>query len=132
LLDAAVVRLALSEQFSDLKAALALLGSVPPAAPGKKSATRADRPVVGAAEAPASVGTAPRTPRQPAARVPAPEPRIDSEVKQKVMADPAVRRVMDLFDGSLTGLRGTESGASAVDPGTPIETQDSSLVEDTE
>ena len=132
LLDAAVVRLALSEQFSDLKTALASLGSVPPATPEREKAARADRPATGGAEPSGSARTTPQTRRRPAARVPAPEPRINSEAKQKVMADPAVRRAMDLFDGSLTGLRGPESGPSAADPAAPAETQNSSLVDDTE
>ena len=125
LLDAAVVRLALSEQFSDLKAALASLGGVPPAAPEKKSAQRsARRPVPRAAEPPAPAAEPPGATGQAVAEAAGPDAKISSESRQKVMADPAVRRAMDLFEGSLLGVRSLQGGGPAAERGGPTESPD--------
>ncbi|MHC4233785.1 MAG: DNA polymerase III subunit gamma/tau [Planctomycetota bacterium] len=130
LLDAAVVRLALSEQFTDLKTALAALGGAPDPAPQKKSAApAASRKTAGAADQRGPAGEATATSRRPVAREPSPEPQADSESRRKVMADPAVRRAMELFEGSLVGVRCPESENVSGGQGEPEEAQDASPTE---
>jgi DNA polymerase-3 subunit gamma/tau len=127
LIDAAVVRLSMSEQFSDLKRALAAVGGTAPATAEKKTpAIARPRPeaelprIQKPAEEP-GIGPKKEVVRRPAAvstgRAPI-EPKVSSVDRNKIMADPVVRRVIDLFDGSLVETRGPADAAAA---GTELE-----------
>jgi len=114
LLEAAVVRLASAQQFSDVQSILAVLRGSEASVGAKK---KVDRP---ATPAPESRVVPPRT--EPAnVRPPAIQKAAESEVRpvgavsstgavstadmQKVMADPLVRRALELTGGSLTRVR---------------------------
>ncbi len=116
LVDAAVVRLAMATNFSSIESVIARLegqevSAIPVPASKVEAAAKPpampSRPPVGAAGAaeappvrrpPSSVGRmktpAPASPPPAASRVP------NSEDKRKVMSNPAVRRTMELFEGS--------------------------------
>ena len=114
LIDAAVVRLALAEQFSDLKALIASLGP-PSAGPAQKrpATNRAGRPTAPpAAQAQAPAKPAPKSRRRapaaaptPSAGTPPPQAKVSAESKRKAMSDPTVRRAMELFDGTVVDIK---------------------------
>jgi DNA polymerase-3 subunit gamma/tau len=115
LIDAAVVRLALSEQFTDLKTVLASLGSgtaapvqqkAAPRQPATPSAPEKTRP-----SRPASRRTSSTRPRRAASPAPstglaaAPQGNVSAERRRAVMADPAIQRAVRLFDGTVVDIK---------------------------
>jgi DNA polymerase-3 subunit gamma/tau len=114
LIDAAVVRLALSEQFTDLKTVLASLGSGA-AAPARQKAAprRAAQPAASDARpaTPAPRRTSSTRPRRASSAAPsagqatAPQGNLSADSKRKVMADPAIQRAVRLFDGTVVDIK---------------------------
>ena len=119
LLDAAAVRLAMSEQFSDIKAALASAGTAPAVAQQKSGPPAVPRPRPSAPAAPAAAPAKPAATRRPSTRAPsaaspvAPTAAANPAGRDKVVTDPVVRRAMDLFGGSLVDVRARDSAAVA-------------------
>ncbi len=123
LLDAAVVRLAMSEQFSDIKAALSSMAGTPaataPAAqplasprqdqPAPKSTSQARSPK--STDSPSGQRSTAATP----APAPACRPNVKTADRDQVMADPIVRKAMDLFSGSLVDVRASAEAAAVTD-----------------
>jgi DNA polymerase-3 subunit gamma/tau len=110
LVDAAVVRLALAEQFSDLKTVMASFEGGPPKPAQKKAAERSTgRPIAksgsttGARARPAAAPAAGA--KQPPATPAAPQARLSPEARQKAVSDPSVRRALELFDGAVVDIR---------------------------
>jgi len=120
LLDAAVVRLAMSEQFSDIKSALAALGGggeAGPARSGRREAAVASPPESGG-RPPAGPARPPQAPRasappSPAAKAGPPVALVPD--REQVLADPLVRRAMDVFGGTLQGVRCGQENAAAME-----------------
>ncbi len=125
LLDAAAVRLSAAQRFSDIGDLLARLdGSAAPPAPAKKKVA----PAPGRPGAPASAappGPAPAPPDAHASPKPTPTPKVAttqraaSADKEKVLSHPLVRRVLELTDGTLVGVRVAESRDAAAAPDDP-------------
>ncbi|MFQ5491754.1 MAG: hypothetical protein ACE5GE_13630, partial [Phycisphaerae bacterium] len=112
LVDAAVVRLALAEQFTDLKT---LLGAVA----GTAASPSVQKPVTPAASANRSQTGAtgnrtqkrpspPKTdppPAKPASKKTSATSKVSPQARKKIMADPNVKRAMELFDGSIVDIQ---------------------------
>jgi DNA polymerase III subunit gamma/tau len=129
LVDAAVVRLALATNFSTLESVIARLeaadsGAAAPSLPAAP-ATERPRPATAAAKPVAAPHTPDAAPERraapPAGRKPRPTasappavaaPAVNAEERRQVMSNPAVRRAMELFEGSsvVEIRRGTKAG----------------------
>jgi len=110
LADAAVVRLAMSHQFTDIAALLERLDTRAGQAPGAQTAARAANnpapPPAARSEmrrAPAAALGAPVEPLRPNA-VPGPE-RVNSAVRERVLQDPLVQRIKEAVDGTVVDVR---------------------------
>ena len=126
LVDAAVVRLALAEQFSDLKTVIASLSGSTRSSGGPATAKNNDLPVAKPPiSKPAPTPDRSRTASQPPEPSGAPpsahaRPPIEPLVRDKVMSDRSVRRAMELFEGSVQDIRPqTNSTTGSTAGGTP-------------
>lgn len=125
LADAAVVRLSMSRQFTDVESLLRGLAAAPPAASSSAGA-RSASPAPGSVDAkkkdltsdpagtsrpvpapPPGEGPARSTPDGPDQMSPAPtqRPRLNAAEVQKAAADPFIQKIRDAFGGTLIGIR---------------------------
>ncbi len=113
LVDAAMVRLALAEQFADLKK---VIDSLPAGAgPSAKTASApvADWPPPAPSASPISAPAKPPPPSRPrpparsarASSAPEPVAKVSADDRRKVMSDPGVRRALTLFEGTVVDIR---------------------------
>ncbi len=141
LIDAAVVRLALTEQFSDLKKVLSSVASAPATSTGTADQKKKSVPVaedeagqvaVGKANPDSSKRALPSEAQgsgEPTPALATEEYRsakvggavaspITAETRQRVLNDPAVRRAMDLFEGSLIEITPSATASALKDAST--------------
>jgi DNA polymerase III subunit gamma/tau len=111
LIDAAVVRMALAENFSSIESVIARLESgddgqvaARPAPPPRAARPAPTKPAPRPAAKPAAKDPAPRKP-QPAAKKGSPTTRgVSSAEEAKARRDPKVQQAMELFDATLVSV----------------------------